>query len=183
VAPGSATRTAFVILVLAACATGAALRMLSQAPADEPVAMTTSGIVRVRGGQSLVVLIEKNGSRRLAVPVTHAEAALIDDALRGGTGVGAAAVEALGGRVLRASIDDAVSLRRFRGHLSLGSGAGEVRVEASAGEAISLALQAGAAIVAARELLDEAGVSPDELRGEPAHQVRSENGPSEVLGI
>src|SRR4051812_13355385 len=102
---GSNTRTTFVILVLASCAAGALLRLLSPAPADERVSMTASGIVRVRGGQSLVVLVEKDGSRRLAVPVTRAEAALIDDALRGGARLGAGAVEALGGRVLRASID------------------------------------------------------------------------------
>jgi bifunctional DNase/RNase len=176
-------RTTFVILLLAACAAGALFRLLSPVQADDAVAMTTSGIVRVRGGQSLVVLVEKSGSRRLAVPVTRAEAALIDDALRGGTRLGAAAIEALGGRVLRASIDDALSLRRFRGHLAIEGGSGEVRLEASAGEAISLALQAGAAIVAARALLEEAGVSPDELRGKPAHEIRSESAPAPVLGI
>lgn len=180
---GSKARTTFVILVLLACAAGALLRLLSPPPSDDTVAMTTSGIVRVRGGQSLVVLVEKNGSRRLAVPVTRAEAALIDDALRGGAGLGAAAVAAVGGRVLLASIDDAVSLRHFRGHLSVTSGSGEIRLEASAGEAISLALQAGAAIVAARALLEEAGVSPDELGGRPAHQVASDSAPAPVLGI
>ena len=182
-ASGSTTRTTFVILALLVCAAGALFRLLSPQAADEAVAMTTSGIVRVRGGQSLVILVEKNGARRLAVPVTRAEAALIDDALRGGASLSAAAVEALGGRVLRASIDDAVSLRQFRGHLSVRGGSGEVRLEASAGEAISLALQAGAAIVAGRALLEEAGVSPDELRGKPAHQVGSESAPAPVLGI
>lgn len=180
-APGP--RTTFVVLVLAACAAGALSRLLSS-PAEPPaVEMKALGIVQVRGGQSLAVLVEKAGTRRLAIPVTRAEAALIDEALHGARGLGARALEELGGRVLRASIDGALSLRDFRGHLSVGSGAREARLEASAGEALSLALQAGAPVVADRALLEEAGVSPDELRGRRAHQVRGEDALAPVLGI
>jgi hypothetical protein len=179
----SGPRTIFVGFVLAACAAGALLRLSSLGGEEDAVEMTAQQIVRVRGGQSLVVLAEKNGSRRLAVPVTRAEAALVDDALRGTQGPFAAAVDALGGRVLRGAIDGALSLRDFRGHLSVASGAREIRLETSAGQALSLALQAGAAIVVDRALLEAAGVSPEELRGKRAHQVGSASAPPPALGI
>jgi bifunctional DNase/RNase len=176
-------RTWFVLLVLALCAAGALFRAAASSTAAEEVEMTAQQIVRLGGGQLLLVLVEKAGTRRLAVPVTRAEAALIDEALHGARGLGSRALEELGGRVLRASIDGASSLRDFRGHLAVGSGAHEVRIEGSAGEALSLALQAGAPVVADRALLEEAGVSPDELRGKRAHEVRSEGAPAPVLGI
>ncbi|MGZ6124523.1 MAG: hypothetical protein ACXWLR_06160 [Myxococcales bacterium] len=176
-------RTWFVVIVLALCAAGAWIGAVVSSAQPPQVEMRAQQVVRVGGGQMLLVLVEKDGMRRLAVPVTRSEAALIEDALHGARGLGAAAVEALGGSVLRASIDGAVSLREFRGHLSVGSGVREIRLEASAGEALSLALQAGAKVTADRALLEEAGVSPDELRGKSAHQVRSEGAPAPVLGI
>ncbi|MGZ6123889.1 MAG: bifunctional nuclease domain-containing protein [Myxococcales bacterium] len=145
--------------------------------------MTAQRIVRVGEDQTIVVLAEKHGARRLAIPVTHAEAALIQGALAGGRGLGAATVEALGGRVLRASIDNALSLRDFRAHLYVGAGTREIALEASAGEALSVALQAGASIVADRALLEEAGVSPDDLRGKRARNLRPESAPAPVQDI
>ena len=66
---GAAARTTFVILVMVACADRCACPdRFPGARRTTPVAMTPSGIVRVRGGLSLVVLVEKNGSRRLPCP-------------------------------------------------------------------------------------------------------------------
>ncbi|MGZ6124240.1 MAG: hypothetical protein ACXWLR_04725, partial [Myxococcales bacterium] len=129
-------RSGFVLLVLAACAAGALVSAVASSAAPAEVEMTPQQIVRVGGGQMLLVLVEKAGTRRLAVPLTRAEAVLIDEALHGARGLGARALEELGGRVLRASIDGASSLREFHGHLSVGSGAREVQLEASAGEAL-----------------------------------------------
>jgi len=84
---------------------------------------------------------------------------------------------------VRASIDGARSRHDFRCHLSLGSGSREVLIEASAGEALSLALQAGARIVADPVLLEEAGVTADDLRGASARNLHGEADPAPVLGI
>lgn len=175
--------TSFVFLALAACAAGALFCLTTPARQGEEVEMTASGLVRLGGDQFVLVLVEKNGRRRLAVPVTHAEAAFIQGALLAPRGLAAATVEALGGRVLRASIDDARSLREFRAHLVLGSGSRELRLDASAGEALSLALQAGAAIVADPVLLQEAGISPEELRGKRARNLGGDAAPAPALGI
>jgi len=134
-------RTTFVMLVLAACAAGALFRLWSPAEAGAAVEMRAQELVRLGGGQPILVLVEKQGARRLGIPVTRAEAALIEFALQGGRGPGNAALEALGGRVLRASI------------------------------------------VADPALLDEAGLTPEELGGRNARGVRAEIGPAPVLGI
>ena len=176
-------RTTFVMLVLAACAAGALCRMWSPPALELAVEMRAQELVRLNGGQPILVLVEKQGARRLGIPVTLAEAALIESALQGARGPGNAALEALGGRVLRASIDGAASAREFRGHLAVGRGGAELRLETSAGEALSAALQAGASIVADSAVLDEAGVTPEELGGRNARGVRAEIGPAPVLGI
>ncbi|TMB14491.1 MAG: bifunctional nuclease family protein [Deltaproteobacteria bacterium] len=176
-------RPAFVALVFAACAAAAICKLAWPAGGDLPVEMRAEEIVRVTGGQPILVLAEKNGARRLGVPVSRAEAASIEAALQGSRGPGMAAIESLGGRIVRASIDGARSRHDFRGHLSLGSGAREVLIEASAGEALSLALQAGAQIVADPGLLEEAGVTADELRGASASKLHGETDPAPVLGI
>src|SRR5467141_3043412 len=147
-------RTTFVMLILAACAAGALFRLWSPAGPDAAVEMRAQELVRVSGGQPILVLVEKQGARRLGIPVTRAEAALIESALQGARGLGNAALEALGARVLRASID---------------------------GAALSVALQAGASIVADPAVLDEAGVTPEELRGRRARSVSAEIGPAPVL--
>src|SRR6267143_155813 len=134
-------RTTFVMLLLATCAAGALCRLWSPAGPDAAVEMRAQELVRVSGGQPILVLVEKQGARRLGIPVSRAEAALIESALQGARGLGNATLEALGGRVLRASI------------------------------------------VADPDLLDEAGVTPEELRGRSARSVRAEIGPAPVLGI
>jgi hypothetical protein len=176
-------RTSFVMLVLLACAGGALCRLSSLDEPEPAVEMRAEELVRVRGGQPILVLVEKHGSRRLGIPVTPAEAALIEAALRGSTGLGTATMEALGGRVLRASIDGAASTRDFRGHLSLVSAARVLRLEASAGEALSIALQAGATIVAAPAVLEEAGVTPEEAGSRNARNLRTGSTAAPVLGI
>jgi hypothetical protein len=176
-------RPIFVLLVFLGCAAGAVYKLASAGEPDPAVAMRAQEIVRVSGGQAVLVLVEKLGMRRLGVPVSRAEAAQIESALHGSYGVGPASIEALGGRVLRASVDGVISRQEFRGHLFLGSGARELRLDASAGEAVCAALQAGAEIVADPLLLEEAGVTPEDLRGKSARIVHDEPAPAPVLGI
>src|SRR5437899_12643786 len=104
-------RPAFVALVLAACAAGAICNLASSAGGGLPVVMRAEGIVRVSGGQPILVLAEKNGGRRLAVPVR--------------------AIESLGGRIVRAPIGGVRSRHAFRCQLSLGRRSRGVLVEAS----------------------------------------------------
>lgn len=173
----------FVALVLIACAAGAVCRALQPAPQAESIELKFKEMVRVHGGQPILVLQEVNGPRQLPVPVSRAEAALIERSLKGGRGLEPQSVEALGGRVLRASIDGISRERGFRGHVALGAGSRELRLEASAGEALSLALQAGAPIVADPAVLDAAAVSERDLRGRAARNLSTDPTPAPVLHI
>ena len=178
----AAPRSGFVVLILFACAGGAALRLAQHREEPEPIELRVREIVRV-GGRHIVVLSEKEGTRALPIPISRADAALIDRALNAPGGLTEAALSALGGRVLRGTIDEISLERGVVGHLSVGSGAGELRIEAAAAEVLALALQAGAPIVADRDLVDEVGISPDDLRGKNARERTRENAPAPVLGI
>ncbi|HEY6910507.1 MAG TPA: bifunctional nuclease domain-containing protein [Myxococcales bacterium] len=175
-------KTSFVALVLAACAAGAVCGWLRPASPDAPVELVVSELVHVRGGQMVLVLEEKRGGRRLPVPVSKAEAVQLDSA-RGGRGkLLPVALEALGGRVLSASLDD-VAGGGLSAHLTLSTGSREVRVEAPAGEAVALALTAGAPILVDPSLLELAGVSVGELQGKSARTLRHARPEAPVLGI
>jgi bifunctional DNase/RNase len=175
-------RKSFVALVLVACAAGAVCNALRCSAPDAPVELGVAELVRVRGGQMVLVLAEKHGARLLPIPVSRREAEQIDSA-RGGSGkLLPAALEALGGRVLSASLDEA-SGSGLSAHLTLGSGSREVRVGAPAGDALALALAAGAPIVVDSSLLEAAGVSLDELRGKSARTLRRAQPEAPVLGI
>ena len=167
-------------LVLIACAAGTVCRALQPAPHADAVELKFQELVRVQGGQPVLVLQEVSGLRRLPVPVSRAEAALIERSLKGGRGLEPQSVEALGGRVLRASIDE-IREHGYRGHVSLGAGSRELRLEASAGEALSLALQAGAPIVADPALLDAAAVSESDLHRRAARSLSTDPTPAPVL--
>jgi bifunctional DNase/RNase len=175
-------RRSFVALVLAACAAGAVCSLLRPAPADEPVELRVVELVRVRGGQMVLVLEETHGARRLPVPVSRAQAVQIDAARSGSDTLLPVALEALGGRVLSASLDDA-SGSGLSAHLTLSSGSREVRVDAPAGEALALAVTAGARILVDPSLLEVAGVSMSELQGRSARTLGRRQPQAPVLGI
>jgi bifunctional DNase/RNase len=175
-------RGSFVALVLAACAAGAVCSALRPAAPDAPVELGVVELVRVRGGQMVLVLEEKHGARLLPVPVSRREAEQIDSARSGRGKLLPATLEALGGRVLGASLDEA-SGNGVSAHLTLGNGSREVRVDARAGEAIALALAAGAPIVIDPSLLEAAGVNLEDSRGKTARTLRRAEPDAPVLGI
>ena len=171
----------FVLLVSIACSAAAVCKLLQRPAPQDSVKLEYVEVFHVRGGQVLV-LKEASGPRWLPVPISRAEAALIERAAKGTPGLAPAAVDALGGRVIAASIDS-VSQRTFRGHLTLGAAARQVQIDATAGEALALAIQAGAPIVVNPAVLDEAAVSPDDLRGRNASNRRTDSSVAPVLHI
>lgn len=181
----SGPREPFVALVLGTC-TAAALVCLgsSLVPRSSSIELRVKELVRVRSGQEVLVMIEKDGARRLPVPVSRSDANRIERALNAGPhGLTGASLDALGGRVLHASIDEVSREGGFRGHLALGAGLREVQLDAPAGEALALAIESGAPIVADPQVLDEAGISPEDLQGKTARTLQSSAEPVPVLGI
>jgi len=178
----AAPRQPFVMLTLLACAAGAALCIAGHRE-QKCVELRVRELVRVRGGQAVLVLEESRGSRRLVLPVTRSEASTIDREMHRPGGVAAEAVETLGGRVLNACIDEVSGDHGFRAHVSVGNGSRVVRLTAGAGEAIAFALQAGAPIVVDAAVLDAAGVSLEDLRGKAARGLRTSRAPAPVFRI
>jgi bifunctional DNase/RNase len=168
-------------LVLLACALGATGAMVGRAQHAKPVELTLQGVVRVQGGQAVAVLAEKNGARRLPVAVTRAEAALMQ--LGNRHGLVSSSLEALGGHVKRVDIDSVGASGSLHARLVLEAGAGEVQVDASAGEALALAIQSGAKVTVDADVLDEAGISLDDLRGKAVNTRRREVEPAPVFDI
>src|ERR1041384_1433344 len=118
---------------MAGCALGALSALAGHSSSATPVELSLQGVVRVRGGQYITVLGEANGPRRLPVPVTRDEASLIEHAARGPGSLTSASLDALGGRVLRASIDGVSTGGRLRAKLLLKSRSGQVPLDAARG--------------------------------------------------
>jgi bifunctional DNase/RNase len=166
---GGGSKGLFVGSVLFCCAAAGTCRLLlAQDTGGGPVELVAQEIVRCANGQAVLVLREKHGDRRLPIPVSSSEAAAIEQRLTGEAALqrnlASASIHALGGRVVRASIDAVGSDRAFLGHVSIAGSAGTVELPAGPQESVALALDARAPIVAAREVLDAAAVSPGELR-------------------
>jgi len=176
-------RGSFVAVVLGACALAALLAFsMRLARYRVPVELKVSELMRMRSGQPVLVLAEKNGLRKLPVPISRADAALIEGAMAGRHRLVPASVEALGGRVVRACIDE-IGEREVRARLVLAGALGEVQLDSRAAEALALALEAGAPIVVDEPVLEQDGISPDDLLGKSARSLRSAAAPAPVLGI
>src|SRR5258708_33860088 len=91
----------FVALVLVACAAGAVCWAMQPAPEGSPIELQFQEVVRVQGGQQAVVLQEKSGVRRLPMPISKAEAGLIERWGHGTRGVAPQRGETDGGRLRR----------------------------------------------------------------------------------
>jgi bifunctional DNase/RNase len=191
VVTGGGSRGLWVGAVLLCCAAAGTCRLLLAQDDAEPVELVVQEIVRCANGQAVLVLREKHGERRLPVPLGSGEAAAIEQRLAGEASLqrdfASASIRALGGRVVRASIDAVARDRVFLGHVSIAGNAGAVEVPAAPQDSVPLALDARAPIVAAREVLDAAAISPGELRslGElgAARTISRDTQPAPLLKI
>jgi bifunctional DNase/RNase len=117
--------------------------------------LTVQELMRCSNGRAVLVLREKEGERRLLVPISPDEARSLDQRLRGQR------VEAGNAKVQELATRPA--------------------------DAVALALEQGAPMFAAREVLDRAGITPEEAvalrdsRKPPAAAAHA--GPSQVLDI
>lgn len=188
---GSRLSPWLVVALVVTCAVAAAsqvashaglFRRAAQAPSDgETVELVVHEVARCANGQAVLVLREKGGERRLAMPVGPSEAAALDRRLHGEKpdrprlhDLAGNSIASLGGRVVRASIDLQTKDKVFLGHLTIASRHGSVQLESRATDSVVLALEAGAPIVAPRALLQSAGIDPRELgRGQNAKKART----------
>jgi hypothetical protein len=151
----------FVVVVLTAAHAPAADRSVPvelELAGVLPMPEAPAGIVvlRVKGSDTILPLVVPDG-RAFQTP-------------GGDGGLLGRAIEALGGRVSRVEIDRAEETSAgARVHLA--QGGRDVAVPAVPSESIALALAAHVPIVAARQLVEEAGLTPEDLAKAQAAQT------------
>lgn len=168
-------------------AAGAALVLAGGARPGGPelLEMEVMGVVPLEDGEAnLLVLARKDAGSVLTMVIGRSEAAAIDARLRRATpprpmthDLLGRAIGELGGKVERVEIvafRDSVFLATVR----LKQGGRSLSLDARPSDSVALALRAGAPIFAARKVVEEQGISRDDLekmrrRGEsPAHPPR-----------
>jgi bifunctional DNase/RNase len=158
------------ILALPAAALAGAVALATSAPAPADAAgarveLEIAGVLPIpEGSGSILVLREKGARTLLPLVVPEAEASARGDAP--GSALLGQAIEALGGRVSEVEIDRAEETRAGA-RVRLAQGARRVELRARPSESVALAVAAGVPIVTTRRLLDEAGLTPEDL--ERAH--------------
>jgi bifunctional DNase/RNase len=136
-------------------------------PAPTPAArveLEVAGVLPMpEGAASILVLREKGAKTLLPVVVPGPDvAARQERAEMDGGGLLGQAIEALGGRVAEVEIDRAEE-SRSGARVRLAQGKRRVELRGRPSESIALAQAAGVPIVTSRRVLDEAGVTPEDL--------------------
>lgn len=139
-------------------------------PGASSVEVEVLGIVPLATeGASLLVLKEKSGGTVLPIVVGRSEGVAIDQHMRRAPSPRPLAAEllektigALGGRVLRVEIRSAQAAL-FRARVTLQQGDRRVELDARPSDSVALAVAAHAPIFATREVMEEAGLTPQDL--------------------
>jgi bifunctional DNase/RNase len=134
-----------------------------------PAEVVVQEVVHGRSGHDALVFREKDGERRIIVPISAGESRTLTRMLRSGAPAaartaGREAPSEAGKRILRASIDAVSRERVFSAHLTVYRELGPVDVESPLADAVALALERGAPIWMARDVLDRNGVTPEDAR-------------------
>jgi hypothetical protein len=125
------------------------------------VELEVAGVLPMpEGPAAILVLREKGASTLLPLIIPGGDVGKDRDVHRGG--LLGQAIEALGGRVSEVEIDRAEETRAGA-RVRLAQGARRVELRARPSESVALALAAGVPIVTTRRVLEEAGITPEDL--------------------
>jgi hypothetical protein len=163
--------TGLIVLPLALFAGSLALvATAAHAPATEAparVELELAGVLPMPEGRSGILVLRAKGSDTILPLVVPDGGAF--EARGGDGGLLARAIEALGGRVSEVEIERAEE-SSAGARVRLAQGGRDVELRAVPSECIALALAAGVPIVTTRRLLEEAGLTPEDLaRAHAAH--------------
>ena len=127
----------------------------------ERVELEVAALLPMGEGEATVLVLREKGARTILPLVIPGQGAEHENELRG-PGLLAQAIEALGGRVSEVQIDRAEETRTGA-RVRLAQGARSLEVRGPPSESVALAVSAKAPIVTTRRLLDEAGLTPEDL--------------------
>jgi bifunctional DNase/RNase len=147
-------------LLAVAVAFGAAAHPAPAAPGGR-IELEVAGVLPMQeAGASVLVLREKGAKTLLPLVVPGGDGAAPPGVH--GSGLLGRAIEALGGRVSEVEIERAEETRSGA-RVRLAQGARRVELRARPSESVALAIAAGVPIVTTRRVLDESGVTPEDL--------------------
>lgn len=128
----------------------------------ERVELEVAGLLPMGEGEAAVLVLREKGSRTL-LPLVLPASRLGEHAneLRG-PGLLGQAIEALGGRVAEVEIDRAEE-SRTGARVRLAQGGRRLELRGAPSESVALAISAKVPIVTTRRVLDESGLTPDDL--------------------
>ncbi len=131
-------------------------------PKAERIELEVAGLLPMGEGSSAILVLREKGSTTL-LPLVIPAAGVGDAAgeLRG-PGLLGRAIEALGGRVSEVEIERAEE-SRSGARVRLAQGERTLEIRGLPSESVALAISAKVPIVTSRRVLDEAGLTPDDL--------------------
>jgi hypothetical protein len=124
------------------------------------IELEVAGVLPMQEGVASILVLREKGARTLLPVVVPGPDAPRPEA--GGGGLLGRAIEALGGRVSEVEIDRAEETRAGA-RVRLAQGARRVELRARPSESVALAVAAGVPIVTTRRVLDESGLTPEDL--------------------
>ena len=134
----------------------------SSAPASARVELEVAGILPMpEGSAAILVLREKGANTLLPLIVPSGDVGAGHGEAHGG-GLLGQAIEALGGRVAEVEIERAEETRSGA-RVRLAQGGRRLELRARPSESVALAIAAGVPIVTTRRVLEEAGLTPEDL--------------------
>jgi bifunctional DNase/RNase len=149
-------------LPAAALAGLVALTAADKPPPPGPrVELEVAGVLPVPEGSGSILVLREKGARILLPLIVPGDAAQAREPAQD-AGLLGQAIEALGGRVSEVEIDRAEETHGGA-RVRLAQGARRLELRARPSESIALALSAGVPIVTTRRVLDEAGLTPEDL--------------------
>jgi hypothetical protein len=149
-------------VVAGAVALGAAAHPPASGGSAARVELEVAGVLPMPEGSASILVLREKGARVLLPLVIPGGDDVSGRGDVHGGGLLGQAIEALGGRVSEVEIDRAEETRAGA-RVRLAQGGRHVELRARPSESVALALAAGVPIVTTRRVLDEAGLTPEDL--------------------
>jgi bifunctional DNase/RNase len=124
------------------------------------IELEVAGVLPTQDGEGSVLVLREKGARTL-LPLVVPGGDAVHRGAHGG-GLLGRAIEALGGRIFEVEIERAEETRSGA-RVRLAQGTRRVELRARPSESVALAMAAGVPIVTTRRVLDESGITPEDL--------------------
>jgi bifunctional DNase/RNase len=142
-------------------------------PAPERVQLEVAGVLPMSEGSTAILVLREKGAEVL-LPLILADGQAFASGPGERSGKEALlpqAIQALGGRVFEVEIDEAQETSSSA-RVVVGQGSRRVELHALPSESVALAVATGVPIVTSRRVMDEAGLTPEDLARAHAREQR-----------